>query len=155
MGSTSGLTHPAQAGHRRLSDKLETVGVGAILDEQRRYTPFCLFVIWAMASALTPVLGEPLFDFGLWLMIVAVVAAWLLGFFAAGLFSEMGREQPLTALLVARRTFGYVGALVLSLLFTGVKAGFFGLNTTVAGELLGAHGRRADLSGRSSAPVLP
>ena len=44
---------------------------------------------------------------------------------------------------------------LLSLLFTGVNAAFFGLNTTVAGELLGAPGRRADLTGRSSAPVQP
>ena len=42
-----------------------------------------------------------------------------------------------------------------SLLFTGVNAAFFGLNTTVAGELLGVPGRRADLNRRSSAPVQP
>jgi hypothetical protein len=45
--------------------------------------------------------------------------------------------------------------LPLSLLFTGVNAAFFGLNTTVANELLGAPGRRADLNRRSSAPVQP
>ncbi len=45
--------------------------------------------------------------------------------------------------------------LLLSLLFTGVNAAFFGLNATVAGELLGAPGRRADLNRLSSAPVQP
>jgi tetrahydromethanopterin S-methyltransferase subunit D len=45
--------------------------------------------------------------------------------------------------------------LLLSLLFTGVNAAFFGLSRTVAGELLGAPGRRADLKRRSSAPVQP
>ena len=45
--------------------------------------------------------------------------------------------------------------LPLSLLFTGVNTAFFGLNTTVASELLGAPGRRADLKRRSSAPVQP
>jgi hypothetical protein len=40
-------------------------------------------------------------------------------------------------------------------LLSGVNAAFFGLNTTVAGELLGAPGRRADLNRRSSASVQP
>ena len=51
---------------------------------------------------------------------------------------------------------GVLGLLLpLSWVFPDVNAAFFGLNTTVAAELLGAHGRRADLSGRSSAPAQP
>jgi purine-cytosine permease-like protein len=92
----------------------------------------------ASASALTPIVGSQLFNFGLWWMVVAIVAAWLLAFIPAGLFSEMGREVPLTALIVARRTYGYGGAVLFSLLFTVVNAGFFGLNTAVGGQLLGA-----------------
>lgn len=71
-------------------------------------------------------------------MIAAIVVAWLLALIPAGLFSEMGRDVPLTALIVARRTHGYAGAAVCSLLFTVVNAGFFGLNTAVGGQLLGA-----------------
>ncbi len=124
----------------RSSERLETVGVAAIPDAQRKITPFRLFVLWAMASAsaLTPIVGQILFNFGLGWMITAIVAAWLLAFIPAGLFSEMGREMPLTALIVARRTYGYAGAAVLSVLFTVVNAGFFGLNTAVGGQLLGA-----------------
>jgi len=84
---------------------LETVGVAAIPDAQRKITPFRLFVLWAMASAsaLTPIVGQILFNFGLGWMITVIVAAWLLAFIPAGLFSEMGREMPLTA-VQRRRT---------------------------------------------------
>lgn len=124
----------------RWAGELETVGVAPVPDEQRKITPPRLFILWAMASAsaLTPIVGSQLFSFGLWWMVVAIVVAWLLAFIPAGLFSEMGREVPLTALIVARRTYGYAGAALFSLLFTVVNAGFFGLNTAVGGQLLGA-----------------
>lgn len=67
-----------------------------------------------------PSLGQLLFNFGLVWLIVAILAAWLLAFVAAGLFSEMGREVPLTALIVARRTYEHAGAFVFSLLSTVV-----------------------------------
>jgi purine-cytosine permease-like protein len=123
-----------------LAEELETFGVAPVPREQRRVTPVRLFILWAMASAsaLTPIVGSQLFNFGLWWMVVAIVGAWLLAFIPAGLFSEMGREVPLTALIVARRTYGYGGAALFSLLFTVVNAGFFGLNTAVGGQLLGA-----------------
>jgi nucleobase:cation symporter-1, NCS1 family len=125
---------------RRLAGGLETLGVAPIPERQRRITPPRLFVLWAMASAsaLTPIVGSQLFGFGLWWMSVAIVVAWLLAVIPAGLFSEMGREMPLTALIVARRTYGYAGATLFALLFTVVNAGFFGLNTAVGGQLLGA-----------------
>jgi nucleobase:cation symporter-1, NCS1 family len=125
---------------RRWSGELETVGVAPVPDVQRRITAPRLFIVWAMASAsaLTPIVGSQLFNFGLSWMVVAIIAAWALAFIPAGLFSEMGRELPLTALIVARRTYGYAGAALFSVLFTIVNAGWFGLNTAVGGQLLGA-----------------
>ncbi len=141
-GRGNGATPPGSAseGAGGVAGGLETVGVAPIPDRQRRITPLRLFILWAMASAsaLTPIVGSQLFNFGLWWLVVAIVAAWLLAFIPAGLFSEMGREVPLTALIVARRTYGYAGAALFSLLFTVVNAGFFGLNTAVGGQLLGA-----------------
>jgi purine-cytosine permease-like protein len=130
----------AEAGRGRRASELETVGVAPVPDEQRRITPPRLFILWAMASAsaLTPIVGSILFDFGLWWMIVVIVGAWVLAFIPAGLFSEMGREVPLTALIVARRAYGFMGAALFSVLFTVVNAGWFGLNTAVGGQLLGA-----------------
>ncbi|HEY1625186.1 MAG TPA: hypothetical protein VGG16_15445 [Streptosporangiaceae bacterium] len=51
-----------------------------------------MFIVWLMASAsaTTPLIGALLFKFGLTDMIIAIVAAWLIGFIPAGLFSEMG-----------------------------------------------------------------
>jgi nucleobase:cation symporter-1, NCS1 family len=139
-GSRSASSKRRSARAARISGELETFGVAPVPDRQRRLTPSRLFILWAMASAsaLTPIVGSQLFDFGLWWMVVAIVVAWLLAFIPAGLFSEMGREVPLTALIVARRTYGYAGAALFSLLFTVVNAGFFGLNTAVGGQLLGA-----------------
>src|SRR5947209_11128709 len=110
---------PTERTGRFRGDQLETVGVAPVPDVQRRITPPRLFILWAMASAsaLTPIVGSQLFNFGLWWMVVAIVAAWALAFIPAGLFSEMGREVPLSALIVARRTYGYGGAALFLVFF--------------------------------------
>lgn len=140
MTAVTPAENPAGRQDQGRTERLETLGVEPIPDRRRTLTPYRIFVIWTMASAsaLTPILGMLLFNFGLVLLIVAIAVAWLLGFVAAGLFSEMGREVPLTALIVARRTYGHAGAFVFALLFTVVNIGFFGLNTAVAGTLLAA-----------------
>jgi hypothetical protein len=92
----------------------------------------------ASASATTPLIGALLFKFGLTDMIIAIVAAWLIGFIPAGLFSEMGREVPLSGLVVARKTYGWDGSLLFSVLFSLVNLGWFGLNTEVGAEILAA-----------------
>ena len=125
---------------RRVGGEIETVGVAPVPDNQRVQTPIQMFIVWLMASAsaTTPLIGALLFKFGLTDMIIAIVAAWLIGFIPAGLFSEMGREVPLTALVVARKTFGWDGSLLFSVLFSLVNLGWFGLNTEVGAEILAA-----------------
>jgi purine-cytosine permease-like protein len=75
---------------------------------------------------------------GLTNMVIAILVAFLIGMIPAGIFSEMGRELPLTALIVARHTFGWGGAFVFSIFFTFVNVGWFGLNTEVGGQILSA-----------------
>ncbi|WP_020375412.1 purine-cytosine permease family protein [Sulfobacillus thermosulfidooxidans] len=120
--------------------EIETVGVEPVPMAQRTMTPGKLFIVWLMASAsaMTPLIGALLYHFGLTDMILAIVLSWLIGFIPAGLFSEMGREVPLTGLIVARKTYGVAGAFLFSLLFTFVNMGWFGLNTEVAGQVLNA-----------------
>jgi purine-cytosine permease-like protein len=103
---------------RRVGGQIETVGVAPVPDDQRVQTPRSMFIVWLMASAsaTTPLIGALLFKFGLTDMIIAIVAAWLIGFIPAGLFSEMGREVPLSGLVVARKTFGWDGSLLFSVL---------------------------------------
>jgi purine-cytosine permease-like protein len=135
------MSASAQSGERpERPERLETLGVAPIPEARRTMTAPRVFIVWAMASAsaLTPILGKLLFNFGLVWLVVAILGAWLLAFIPAGLFSEMGREIPLTALIVARGTFGQAGAFMFSVLFTVVNIGFFGLNTAVAGGLLAA-----------------
>lgn len=121
---------------RRIGNEVETVGVEAVRDDERTMSANKLFVVWAMASATTPVIGSLLFAMGFTNMVIAIVIAFLIGFVPAGLFSEMGREIPLTALIVARRTYGWIGAFIFSVLFTFVNVGWFGLNTEVGGQIL-------------------
>ncbi len=120
--------------------EIETVGIGPVPHDQRTMSSGKMLVVWLMASAsaTTPLIGALLFHFGATDMILAIVLSWLIGLVPAGLFSEMGREVPLTGLIVARKTYGTAGAFLFSVLFTFVNMGWFGLNTAVAGEVLNA-----------------
>jgi purine-cytosine permease-like protein len=123
---------------RRVGGEIETVGVAPVPDDQRTQTPKQMFIVWLMASAsaTTPLIGSLLFKFGLTDMIIAIVVSWMIGFIPAGLFSEMGREVPLSALVVARKSYGWDGSLLFSILFSLVNLGWFGLNTEVGAEIL-------------------
>src|ERR1035438_1149814 len=140
---------PTQAGNlgteeRSLRDRvgadIETVGVAPVPEKQRTMTPGKLFIVWLMASAsaTTPLIGSLLFHYGLTYMIAAIVVAFLIGVIPAGLFSEMGRQGPLTALVAARESFGGGGSLLFSSLFTVVNLGWFGLNTEIGASILAA-----------------
>ncbi len=124
----------------RALGEIETVGVLPVPRAERTMTAGKLLIVWLMASAsaMTPMIGLLLYHFGLSDMILAILASWLISFIPAGLFSEMGREVPLTGLIVARKTYGRVGAFLFAVLFTFVNMGWFGLNTAVAGEVLNA-----------------
>jgi purine-cytosine permease-like protein len=133
-------TEGSPAFRRRVGGEIETVGVAPVPDDQRVQTPRQMFIVWLMASAsaTTPLIGALLFKFGLTDLIIAIVASWLIGFIPAGLFSEMGREVPLSGLVVARKTFGWDGSLLFSVLFSLVNLGWFGLNTEVGATILAA-----------------
>jgi purine-cytosine permease-like protein len=122
----------------RLGADIETVGVAPVPEAQRTMTPGKLFIVWLMASAsaTTPLIGSLLFHFGLVNLIAAIVVAFLIGVIPAGLFSEMGRRIPLTALVVARKSYGWDGSLFFSALFTVVNLGWFGLNTEIGASIL-------------------
>ena len=73
---------------------------------------------------------------GLTNFFIGVIIAGLIGIIPAGLFSEQGREVPLISLVTARATFGPGASFFLSILYTIVGAGWFGLNTDVGGQIL-------------------
>ncbi|MBO0848028.1 MAG: cytosine permease [Pseudonocardia sp.] len=133
-----------ESGSRSLSSRVgaevETVGVLPVPDGQRTMGPFRMFLVWLMAasSATTPLIGQLLFDYGLKNFVIACLIAWLIALLPAGLFSEMGREVPLSGLVVARKTYGWHGAFGFSALFTVVNLGWFGLNTAVGAVILAA-----------------
>jgi len=125
---------------QRVSGEVETVGVAPVPEAQRRSTPGKLLVVWAMtsASATTPLVGALLYPYGLTYMIGAILLTWAIFLIPVGLFSEMGRALPLTALVVARRNFGWSATFALSVLFTFVNMAWFGLNTATGAEVLAA-----------------
>lgn len=120
--------------------EVETVGILPVPDHERTMSASKMTIVWLMASAsaTTPLIGALLFHFGVGDMMLAIGIGWLIGLVPAGMFSEMGREVPLTALVVARKSFGTVGAFLFATLFTFVNMGWFGLNTEVAGQTLNA-----------------
>jgi purine-cytosine permease-like protein len=125
---------------QRMGQEVETVGVLPVPDSQRRTTSGKLLVVWAMtsASATTPLIGALLFNAGLWYMIGAIAVSWAIFLIPCGLFSEMGRELPLTALIVARRNYGWSATFLFSVLFTFVNMAWFGLNTATGALILSA-----------------
>ncbi|MGH8316650.1 MAG: purine-cytosine permease family protein [Steroidobacteraceae bacterium] len=117
----------------------ETLGIAPVPERERNMRPGSLFVIWglASASATTPVIGLVLKGTGLssfaWLSLLAL----LVGLLPSMLLAHMGRQVPIISMVMARRTYGVAGATVLSVLYTVVGAGWFGLNTDVGGQILG------------------
>ncbi len=122
----------------RASENVETIGIAPVPEARRDMSALSLFSIWglASASATTPVIGLLLYDVGLTNFFIAVIIAGLIGIIPAGLFSEQGREVPLISLVTARATFGPGASFFLSILYTIVGAGWFGLNTDVGGQIL-------------------
>jgi purine-cytosine permease-like protein len=120
------------------TEPFETLGIAPVPDSERNMRPSSLFLIWSLASAsaTTPVIGlvlkgTSLSDFA-WLNLLAL----LIGLAPSMLLAHMGRQVPIISMVMARRTYGLAGATLLSVLYTIVGAGWFGLNTDVGGEIL-------------------
>lgn len=123
----------------QVTDKhLEVIGVNPIPKESRTHRPGKIFNFWAMASAsaTTPLVGLLLAGTGLWNMLAVISIALIIGIVPAGLFSNMGRQMPISALVVSRKTYGYFTSNGLSLLYTFVNLGWFGVNDATGGEIL-------------------
>lgn len=119
---------------------IEVIGVNPIPKNSRTIGSRRVFIFWAMASAsaLTPLLGLLLIKLGITDMLLAMFFGFLIGLIPAGLFAEMGRQIPVPALVVSRKTYGYGTSSALSLLYTFANLGFFGLNDATGGFILAA-----------------
>ena len=117
----------------------ETLGIAPVPDSERNMRARSLFVIWglASASATTPVIGLVLRGMGLSNFFWVIILALLIGLLPSMLLAHMGRQVPIISMVMARRTYGIAGATLLSVLYTVVGAGWFGLNTDVGGQILG------------------
>ena len=117
----------------------ETLGIAPVPDSERNMRARSLFVIWglASASATTPVIGLVLRGMGLSNFFWVNILALLIGLLPSMLLAHMGRQVPIISMVMARRTYGIAGATLLSVLYTVVGAGWFGLNTDVGGQILG------------------
>ncbi len=117
----------------------ETLGIAPVPDSERNMRARSLFVIWglASASATTPVIGLVLRGMGLSNFFWVNILALLIGLLPSMLLAHMGRQVPIISMVMARRTYGIAGATLLSVLYTIVGAGWFGLNTDVGGQILG------------------
>ena len=118
----------------------ETLGIAPVPESARTMTPGSLFIIWglASASATTPVIGLVLHGMGIGNFVWVIALSLLVGLVPSMLFAHMGRQVPIISMVMARRTYGIAGATLLSVLYTVVGAGWFGLNTDVGGQILNA-----------------
>lgn len=117
---------------------VETLGIAPVPDRERNMRVGSLFVIWSLASAsaTTPVIGLVLKGMGLAGFLWVNVLALFIGLVPSMLLAHMGRQVPIISMVMARRTYGMGGATLLSVLYTVVGAGWFGLNTDVGGQIL-------------------
>jgi purine-cytosine permease-like protein len=122
----------------RVQGEIETIGIQPVPEKHRVMSAGKLLNVWVMvsASATTPLIAALLYPIGLWYMVAAILVTWAIAFIPAGILSEMGRELPLTIMVVARRTYGWSGSFILSALFTFVNMAWFGLNTATGAEIL-------------------
>lgn len=116
----------------------EIIGIDPIPKGARRASALKIFNFWAMASAsaTTPLAGYLLYGIGLGNFALVVLLSLLIGLVPAALFSEMGRQFPVPALVVSRKAYGYWTSNALALLYTVVNMGWFGLNDATGGLIL-------------------
>lgn len=117
---------------------LEVIGVNPIPERARNVGAGKIFNFWAMASAsaTTPLAGLLLYGVGITNFVVVVLLSLLIGLIPAALFSEMGRQFPVPALVVSRKTYGYATSNALSFFYTVVNLGWFGINDATGGLIL-------------------
>ncbi|BBD73740.1 allantoin permease [Sulfodiicoccus acidiphilus] len=117
---------------------LEVIGVNPIPDSARTAGAGKIFNFWAMASAsaTTPLAGLLLYGVGVTNFVAIVLLSLLIGLVPAALFSEMGRQFPVPALVVSRKTYGYGTSNALSFFYTVVNLGWFGINDATGGLIL-------------------
>lgn len=132
------LEEVAKGFNSRIGKEIETIGVLPVPQRMRNLSALNVFIFWAMASAsaATPLAGYLLYGIGIQNFIYVVLLSLLIGIIPAGLFSDIGRQRPIISLVQARGTFGYYTANALSILYTFVNMGWFGLNLAVGAEIL-------------------
>ena len=119
---------------------IEEFGVQPIPLSHRNMGPGMLFLIWALTSAgaTTPIIGLLLNDISLSDYLYLMVASGLIGIIPAALLAHMGRQVPVISMVMARQTWGFRFADMLTFVFSIAGAGWFGLNTDIGGQILNA-----------------
>ena len=119
---------------------VETLGVDPVPRSRRVMKAGTVFVVWALASAsaTTPIIGLLLKGMSVGRFTILVSVATLCGLWPGMMMSEMGRDRPVISMVTAKRTFGSAGAAALTALYALVGAAWFGLNTAVGAEIVGA-----------------
>ncbi|MHB1513581.1 purine-cytosine permease family protein [Acidiferrobacter sp.] len=119
---------------------VETLGVDPVPRSRRVMKARTVFVVWALASAsaTTPIIGLLLTGMSVGRFTILVGVATLCGLWPGMVMSEMGRDYPVISMVTAKRTFGAAGTAALTTLYALVGAAWFGLNTAVGAEIVGA-----------------
>ncbi len=123
---------------------VETQGIERIAPAHRFDTYiFGNFTLWLSANLVitTVALGAlavPVFGLGFWDGVGAIILFNILGALPVAFFSTMGPKLGLRQMVVSRFSFGWVGAILMSIFNVIATIGWSAVNSIVGGQLLAA-----------------
>ena len=123
---------------------IETQGIERISPKARSHVRiFDNFTLWLSANLVisTVALGAlavPVFGLGFWDSVSAIILFNILGALPVAFFSTMGPKLGMRQMVISRFSFGWVGAIIMSLFNVAACTGWSAVNAIVGGQLVTA-----------------
>ena len=123
---------------------IETQGIERISPKTRSHVRiFDNFTLWLSANLVISTvslgaLAVPVFGLGFWDSVSAIILFNVLGTLPVAFFSTMGPKLGLRQMTISRFSFGWVGAMIMTLFNVAACTGWSAVNAIVGGQLLTA-----------------
>src|SRR3954469_2524206 len=123
---------------------LETHGIERVSPKTRAHVRiFDNFTMWLSANLVISTVGLgalaiPIFSLGFWDSLAVIIIFNVLGVLPVAFFSTLGPKLGLRQMTISRFSFGWVGAIVMSLFNVAACIGWSAVNVIVGGQLVEA-----------------
>ncbi len=122
---------------------VETHGIERVSPASRAHVRiFDNFTMWLSANLVIPTVGlgalTVFFGLGFWDSVLAIVLFNVLGILPVAFFSTLGPKLGLRQMTLSRFSFGWVGAMIMSLFNIAACIGWSTVNVIVGGQLVAA-----------------